>query len=653
MAGRKSKYFSIETSTIYRKIWSVALYIRLSQEDSDNGEEKQESNSVTSQKTLLNEYIEEHDDLAIYDTYIDDGFTGTDFNRPSFQRLLEDMRNENINCVIVKDLSRLGRNYIEVGNYIEQVFPIFNIRFIAINDGIDSFKNPASTNTILVPFKNLINDEYARDTSIKIRSSLNGKKKKGEFIGAFPSYGYIKDPNDKHKLIIDETVADIVRKIFDWNVNEGLGKIAICHKLNNLGILNPTGHKKIELGQNYENYGIQDNIYAWTPSTIRNILNNEVYIGNTVQGKRRTKSYKIHKVEEVPKEEWVRVENTHEPIIDKDIFYKAQEINERDTRVSKKTNKLSVWAGFLKCADCGRAMNKKSSTNKSGNTYEYYICSTYKKKSKKLCTKHSIKEEKLKQAVLQTINLHINLLIDTKEIIQQTEKGSFKNAKNENLEKILDTKQNEISKILNFKKELYEDWKNEDITREEYLEYKKKYNNDIERIKKNIETLKNEKQESKIQNQLQDKWVKKFKEDKKITELSREIMLELIDYIYIYEDGNIKIKFKFRDEFKSVAKINQGGGVAAPVGGQILSEVLPYLELQEDNKEKKEETVEIEVPELRNKTVEEAKKELKELGLELQINEETEENVNEMIISNQIPLPGIKINSGSKIYVDL
>ena len=378
--ARKSKYFSNE-NVVNKKIWSVALYIRLSQEDSDNGTEKQESNSVTSQKTLLNEFIEEHDDLIVYDTYIDDGFTGTDFNRPSFQRLLEDMRNGNINCVIVKDLSRLGRNYIEVGNYIEQVFPLFNIRFIAINDLVDSFKNPSSTNTILVPFKNLINDEYARDTSTKIRTSLNGKKKKGEFIGAFPSYGYIKDPKDKHKLIIDEVAADIVRKIFNWNVNEGLGKIAICHKLNDLGILNPTGHKKLELGQNYNNYGIKDNTYTWTPSTVRNILNNEVYIGNTVQGKRRTKSYKVHKVEVVPKEEWVRVENTHEPIIDKETFTKAQELSRRDTKVSQKTNELSIWAGFLKCADCRRAMNKKSSTNKSGSKYEYYICSTYRKKS--------------------------------------------------------------------------------------------------------------------------------------------------------------------------------------------------------------------------------------------------------------------------------
>ena len=550
MAGRKSKYSSIENNSIKHKIWSVALYIRLSQEDEDNGNEKQESNSVTSQKALLNEFIEEHDDLIVYDTYIDDGFTGTDFNRPSFQRLLEDMRNGNINCVIVKDLSRLGRNYIEVGNYIEQVFPLFNIRFIAINDFVDSFKNPASTNTILVPFKNLINDEYCRDTSIKIRTSLNGKKKKGEFIGAFPSYGYIKDPKDKHKLIIDEVVADIVKKIFNWNVNEGLGKIAICHRLNDLGVLNPTGHKKIELGQNYNNYGIQDNTYTWTPSTIRNILNNEVYIGNTVQGKRRTKSYKVHKVEVVPKEEWVRVENTHEAIIDKETFEKAQELSKRDTKVSQKTKELSVWAGFLKCADCKRAMNKKSSTNKSGNKYEYYICSTYRKKSNNLCTKHSIKIEKLEKAVLKAINFHIDLLIDIEEIVKQINDVGATSSCPKQINEMITSKQNEISKISNFKRTLYEDWKNEDITREEYIEYKQKYENDIERLKQNIERLKNEKQKYETQSISSNEWIEKFKEKESITELSRDIMMELIDCIYVKENGDIKIKFKFEDEFK-------------------------------------------------------------------------------------------------------
>lgn len=555
MAGRKSKYF-FNKDIANKKIWSVALYIRLSQEDEDNGKDKQESNSVTSQKTLLNEFVETHDDLIVYDTYIDDGFTGTDFNRPSFQRLLEDMRNGNINCVIVKDLSRLGRNYIEVGNYIEQVFPLFNIRFIAINDLVDSFKNPASTNTILVPFKNLINDEYCRDTSLKIRSSLNGKKKKGEFIGAFPAYGYLKDPKDKHKLIIDKSVVHIIRNIFDWNVNEGLGKIAICHKLNELGILNPTGHKRIELKQNYNNYGIQNNTFTWAPSTIRNILSNEVYIGNTVQGKRRTKSYKIHKVESVPKEEWIRVENTHEPIIDKEIFKKAQELAKRDVKISTKTKSLSVWAGFLKCADCKRAMNKKSSTNKSGNKYEYYICSTYRKKSNKLCTKHTIKVESLRQAVLQAINLHINLFMNIEEIVKQMSENTYQNEKNKNIKNMIVSKQNDISRILNYKRNLYEDWKNGDITKEEYLEYKQKYENDIEKFQINIDRLEKEKKNYEKQTTNSSEWIENLKRQRGITELSRDIMLELIDYIYVHENGNITIKFKFEDEFEKYLKYN-------------------------------------------------------------------------------------------------
>ena len=430
------------------------------------------------------------------------------------------------------------------------MFPLFNIRFIAINDFVDSFKNPSSTNTILVPFKNLINDEYCRDTSIKIRTSLNGKKKKGEFIGAFPSYGYIKDPNDKHKLVVDESVANIIRNIFDWNVNEGLGKIAICHRLNDLGILNPTGHKKLELGQNYNNYGIQDNTYTWTPSTVRNILSNEVYIGNIVQGKRKTKSYKVHKVEQVPKEEWVRVENTHKPIIDKETFEKAQELSRKDTKVSQKTNELSIWAGFLKCDDCKRAMNKKSSTNKSGSKYEYYICSTYRKKSNNLCTKHTIKVENLEKAVLKAINLHIDLLIDTEELVKQINESTYQNLKNENIENMIIAKQNEISKISNFKRTLYEDWKNEDITKEEYLEYKKNYEIDIERLNQNIERLKNEKEKYESQNLNNNGWINKFKEKKHITELSRDIVMELIDCIYVKENGDIKISFKFEDEFK-------------------------------------------------------------------------------------------------------
>ena len=284
--------------------------------------------------------------------------------------------------------------------------------------------------------------------------------------------------------------------------------------------------------------------------------------GTTVQGKRRTKSYKVHKVEQVPEEEWVRVENTHEPIIDKEIFEKAQELSKRDTKVSQKTKELSIWAGFLKCADCKRAMNKKSSTNKSGSKYEYYICSTYRKKSNNLCTKHSIKVENLEKAVLKAINFHIDLLIDTEEIVKQINDVGASTARPQIIYNMIIEKQNEISKISNFKRTLYEDWKNEDITREEYLEYKQKYENDIERLNQNIERLENEKQKYESQSINSNEWIEKFKEKKGIIELSRDIMMELIDCIYVKENGDIKIKFKFEDEFKRCLEYIENNKIA-------------------------------------------------------------------------------------------
>lgn len=549
MAGRKSKYSSENSNNKDTKTWSVAQYIRLSQEDNDTGVDKQESNSITSQKALLNEFIEEHDDLIVYDTYVDDGYTGTDFNRPGFQRLLEDMRKGNINCVLVKDLSRLGRNYIEVGNYIEQIFPLFNVRFIAINDNVDSFKNPMSSNTILVPFKNLINDEYARDTSIKIKSALNGRKKKGEFIGAFPSYGYVKDKIDKHKLVIDQESAEIVRRIFEWKVNEGLGNLAICHRLNDMGVLNPTGYKKKKLNQNYNNSKMKEEDYSWCPSTVRNILKNDVYIGNVTQGKRKVKSYKIHKVEQVPEDEWVTVENMHEPIINKELFEKAQKLRKVDTRVQN-SGFLSMWAGILRCSDCGRAMHKKYCKNTSGTVYEYYICGTYRKKSNKLCTKHTLKKEELENSVLEAVKLHIELLVDSEYILEQVNRFRTQKLANENIESIKFSKEKEIEKISNLKRSLYEDWKNEYITKEEYLEYKQKYESDIEKIKKNIENL--DKQKEKKEERIEDnsKWIEDFKKYRNITELDRDIITELIDYIEVYENKKIRIHFKFIDELE-------------------------------------------------------------------------------------------------------
>ena len=372
------------------------------------------------------------------------------------------------------------------------------------------------------------------------------ERKNGEFVGAFPSYGYIKNPNNNHKLIIDKEAAKIVKKIFEWKVNEGLGNLSICHRLNDMGVLNPTGYKKEKLNQNYNNSQIISKNYSWCPSTVRKILKNDIYIGNVTQGKRRVKSYKVHKVEQVPEEEWITVENMHEPIIEKELFEKAQRLNKIDTRVQNSGN-LSIWAGKLKCADCGYAMHKKYCKNKTGTVYEYYICGTYRKKSNKLCTKHTIKVENLENAVLEAIRFHIKL-VDTKNILEQIDKVSIKKLENDNVEDIKQKREKEIEKISNLKMCLYEDWKNDYITKEEYLQYKQKYEQDIEKLKEIMVNLDKQKEKQEKFIDANSLWIEDFKKHKDITGLDRDIVSELIDYIEVHENKKITIHFKFTDE---------------------------------------------------------------------------------------------------------
>lgn len=314
-----------------------------------------------------------------------------------------------------------------------------------------------------------------------------------------------------------------------------------------MGVLNPTGYKNKKLNQNYNNFKIKQEDYSWCPSTIRNILKNDIYIGNVTQGKRRVKSYKIHKVEQVPENEWITVENMHEPIIEKELFKKAQELRKIDTRVQN-NGSLSIWAGILKCADCGRAMHKKYCKNKKGTVYEYYICGTYRKKSNKLCTKHTLKVEELEKSVLEVIKLHIELLTDVNKLLNQMSNFNTKKRVNDNIETLKQTKEKEILKISNLKRGLYEDWKSEYITKEEYLNYKLKYNQDIEKIKEIIANLNKQKEKQKEMKNDNSEWIQNLKKYKNITKLDRDIITELIDYIEVHENKEITIHFKFMNE---------------------------------------------------------------------------------------------------------
>ena len=326
---RKKKKMQTE-----KNIWKVGVYCRLSSEDGDNAE----SDSIGNQRQIIQDFLKNEDNVVIVDYYSDDGYSGTTFNRPEFKRLFNALTNGDINTIIVKDLSRFGRNYIEVGNYIEQIFPLYNIRFIAINDNIDSYKDPKSINNIIVPFKNLMNDEYARDISQKVRSVLLNKSKNGEWVGGTCPYGYKKNPDNIHQLIIDEEEAPVVRKIFKMAL-DGDGHIKIAKFLNDNGILcrkEVQRRKKYHLSMDSEEVEV---IYHWSTSTIGKMLTSEIYIGNLVWNRTGSVSYKNHRQIYKPKSEWIIVKGTHEPIISVEDFKKIEQIiNERIASKKKPEN---------------------------------------------------------------------------------------------------------------------------------------------------------------------------------------------------------------------------------------------------------------------------------------------------------------------------
>ena len=283
--------------------YRCAVYLRLSRSDGD----QQESNSIKNQRALLNDYLGKHPELHKVDEYVDDGYSGTNFERPDFKRMMQDIENRKINCIIVKDLSRFGRNYIETGRYLERIFPFMGVRFIAINDHYDSAEDNDDKGRILIPFNNLINDTYCRDISMRVRSHLDVKRKEGQFIGSFAGYGYQKDPKDKNHLIIDEYAAGIVQEIFKQKLN-GMSSQRIASYLNKLGVLPPNEYKRAN-GFNYT-CGFQAGLnQKWTVVSVNRILKNESYTGTLIQGKRRKINYKVKKSHDVGSENWIRVED--------------------------------------------------------------------------------------------------------------------------------------------------------------------------------------------------------------------------------------------------------------------------------------------------------------------------------------------------------
>ena len=529
--------------------WRLGKYIRLSKEDLLRG--RDESNSVINQRRLLEQYhqthLDEFHDGTEQDVYVDDGKTGTDTDREDFQRLLADVYSGRINCVIVKDLSRLSRNYTDARNLIENLFVRLNVRFISLAEGVDSYRNPDSVSNIIVPITNVMNDQYCYQTSKKIRQVFDMKRRNGEFIGSYAPYGYVKDPNDKHALLVDPEAAEVVKSIFALFLS-GMNKRGITYYLNDHGTLCPTAYKQ-QQGLKYNAPNAQGNP-MWSTITIDTILKNRVYVGDMVQGRQRVKSYKIHIQEKVPEEEWFIVENTHEAIIDRETFAKVQSLLKRDTRTAPKAKQLYLFSGFLKCADCGRAMSRIASKG----IYVYYQCGTYKSLSKKACTMHSIKSDRLEAGVLFAIQQQVHLALTYSEFVARINSAPLKKSKSKRLEDTIAAKEKELAKIMRYKQALYQDWKDGEITRNDYRHMSEDYEQQIEALTRIMQTLTAEQEQLENGVDAESPCLTAFLKYRNIDKLTREILGELIDHIKVYEGGNISVKFKYADEFRRIAE---------------------------------------------------------------------------------------------------
>lgn len=522
------------------KIWNATLYLRLSRDDGD----KEESNSITGQRELLRDFIRNHPELREYAVRIDDGFTGSNFERPDFKKMMEDVKEGRTNCIIVKDLSRFGRNYLDAGEYIEKIFPFLGVRFIAVNDNYDSLGEKSASDDLVIPFKNLINEAYCRDISVKVRTQLEIKRKSGQYIGAFAVYGYMKDETDKNRLVVDEYAADIVRDIFAWKL-EGMSPQDIAVRLNQSGILSPMEYKK-SLGMKFATSFKANAQAAWSANSVLHILKNPVYIGVLTQGKETTPSYKVRKRIIKPEDEWAVIPDSHEPIVRREDFETVQKVLTLDTRRSPDDSNVQLFSGMVFCGECGASMVRK--TVPSGNKkYVYYVCSAHKQD--KSCSSHGIRDKALEEVVLETVKQYIRDVIDLDDILSMTDTAPLRTAEAQKVQRQLDKKRSEHERLQKLLMSLYENLADGIIDRDEYARLKQNYSGRSAECEKQMDALQESLVQIKEHGGEHREWMTRFRKHQNITELERSIAVALIDRILIYKDNRVEVHFRFEDEF--------------------------------------------------------------------------------------------------------
>lgn len=530
--------------------FKVAIYLRLSKEDGDlsrSSGDKSESNSISNQRQLIYHFLKNHPELELYDEYKDDGVSGSTFDRADFQRMMDDIEAGKVNCVIVKDQSRFGRDYIEVGKYKEKIFPQMGVRFITINEGYDSY-SATSSDDLAFTINSFVYDFYIRDISTKIRTNLATKMRNGEYTANFAVFGYAKDPNNKNKLIIDPYAAEVVRDIYNWKI-EGLSPNNIACKLNALGIPSPSEYKKLS-GTNYKSGFQSEKKAPWNHVSVRRILKNETYTGVTIQGKTTSPNYKTKKRVRKDESEWFRVEGTHEAIIPVRIFKLVQELLKEDTHSFDADGTAPVYGGRIFCGDCGAPAVRKTH-RVSDRRYVYYSCGAHKL-DKSVCSKHTIREDILDKVVYETVRQQIALLLDVDKALQKYEALAWEKSKIRKLDDSIAIQNEIVQKNSMLRLGIYEDLKAGLLDKSEYDSLKAELSERIEDATAAIEYLSSEKRELLDGVTSQQAWIEQFREYENISELSRKMIIHLVERINVFEDATIEIVFRHQDQIKEI-----------------------------------------------------------------------------------------------------
>lgn len=536
----------------------TAAYVRLSMEDSG----KLDGYSLQNQKDLLMSFINDHSDLHLYKMYVDNGYTGTQFERPAFDEMMQDMKSGLINCIVVKDLSRLGRNYLEAGNYLEQIFPFFKVRFISVTDGYDSISPDFTDEALIIPLKNIINEGYAKDISVKVSSAIATRKRQGKFMGKVPLYGYLKDPDDKNHLVIDPEASRIVQRVFQMKL-EGVSLGLIAKQMNEEGVPCPSKYFVLK-GLSKETKYLNS---FWDRNTAKRMLTNRMYLGCIVYGKSVRSFAKGIKEHTVPEENWKIVEGTHEPLVTEEAFERVQELLEESSREAKNHASYAegdvpnLFRGLIRCADCGGAMRmgKFRKPKKSGaeeyHYYGVYECSRHKLIYDYSCPQKSIRKDILDNAVEEAIRYHIRMFLDLERIIADLNKKTSVREAAVGMQDLIRKKQRRIAKVEQMSCGIYEDYQEGILNETEYLTLRKTYAEEVLSLTKEIEGLLQEQAQydenyravgslSELAHQYSD-----------FTELTREIIETFIAEIRVHTGGRLKITFRFEDEFEKLQQI--------------------------------------------------------------------------------------------------